>query len=232
MVDQEEECRKIIGKKDYYDILGIEKTADETQIKKAYRKLAIKFHPDKNKAKSAEEAFKKVNQAFSVLSDKKKRQNYDTFGTEEGLGMSTMPNDFNPFDIFEQFFGDLGGQGFSGFGRGPERTKVSFNDGSGTFTFYSSGFGGDSFFSGMDDGDINPFEELFFGGGRRHRERNSENNDNRSRGTNSNRRNNGQTRRDFERNMQNVTYLIQLFPLLFCIIVFFIIPSLIRMIMP
>ena len=146
MVDQEEECRRIIAKKDYYDILGIEKTADETQIKKAYRKLAIKFHPDKNKAKSAEEAFKKVNQAFSVLSDKAKRKNYDMFGTEDGPGISSMPEDFNPFDIFEQFFGDLGGAGFSGFGGGPGRTRVTFNNGSGSFTVFSSGFGGNSFF--------------------------------------------------------------------------------------
>ena len=225
MVDQEEECKRIIEKKDYYDILGIEKTADEAQIKKAYRKLAIKFHPDKNKAKNAEEAFKKVNQAFSVLSDKNKRKNYDMFGTEEGIGMSSMPADFNPFDIFEQFFGDKGE--FSGFGGGPGRTRVSFNNGSGTFTVFSSGFGGNSFFSGMDDdGDINPFEELFFGH-RRQRQRSSGNN---RRGTRTNSTNNDQSRRDFERNIKNVTLFIQLFPLLCCIIIFFIIPSMIRLI--
>ena len=67
MVDQEEECKRIIEKKDYYDILGVEKTADETQIKKAYRKLAIKFHPDKNKAKSAEEAFKKSKSSIQCF---------------------------------------------------------------------------------------------------------------------------------------------------------------------
>ena len=235
MVDQEEECKRIIEKKDYYDILGIEKTADEAQIKKAYRKLAIKFHPDKNKAKSAEEAFKKVNQAFSVLSDKTKRKNYDMFGTEEGPGISTMPEDFNPFDIFEQFFGDLGGAGFSGFGGGPGRTRVTFNNGSGSFTVFSSGFGGNSFFSGMDDdGDINPFEELFFGH-RRQRERNSGNN---NRGNNNNRnnnnrfrRNNEQERRDLERNIKNVTLFIQLFPLLCCIFIFFVIPWMIKLIL-
>ena len=226
MVDQEEECRKIIEKKDYYDILGVEKTADETQIKKAYRKLAIKFHPDKNKAKNAEEAFKKVNQAFSVLSDKKKRQNYDMFGTEEGPGMS-MPTDFNPFDIFEQFFGDLGGAEFSGFGGGPGRTRVTFNNGSGSFTVFSSGFGGNPFFSGMDgdDGDLNPFEELLFGQ-RRHRE-----NNNRSR-TSHDRRNNERARRDLERNMKNATLFVQFFPLICCVFIFFIIPWLIRTILP
>ena len=227
MVDQEEECRKIIEKKDYYDILGVEKTADETQIKKAYRKLAIKFHPDKNKAKNAEEAFKKVNQAFSVLSDKKKRQNYDMFGTEEGPGMS-IPTDFNPFDIFEQFFGDLGGAEFSGFSGGPGRTRVTFNNGSGSFTVFSSGFGGNPFFSGMDedDGDLNPFEELFFGQ-RRHRE-----NNNRSRGTSHDRRNNERARRDLERNMKNATLFVQFFPLICCVFIFFIIPWLIRTILP
>ena len=229
MEDQEEECRKIIEKKDYYDILGIEKNADEAQIKKAYRKLAIKFHPDKNKAKNAEEAFKKVNQAFSVLSDKNKRKNYDMFGTEEGPGMS-MPSDFNPFDIFEQFFGDLGGAGFSGFGRGPGRTRVTFNNGSGSFTVFSSGFGGNSFFSGMDDdGDFNPLEDLLFGN-RRQRQRNSGNN--RTRGTNSYRNNNEERGRDLERNIKNVTLFIQLFPLICCILVFFIFPWLIRLILP
>ena len=232
MADQEEECIKIIEKKDYYDILGVEKTADEAQIKRAYRKLAIKFHPDKNKAKNAEEAFKKVNQAFSVLSDKNKRKNYDMFGTEEGIGMSTMPEDFNPFDIFEQFFGDLGGSGFSGFAGGPGRTRVTFNNGSGSFTVFSSGFGGNSFFSGMDDddGDINPFEELFFGG-RRQRQRNSEERS-RTRSNNRSRMNNNQNRRDLERNMKNATLFIQLFPLICCILIFFIVPWMMRLILP
>ena len=236
MVEQEEECRKIIEKKDYYDILGIEKTADETQIKRAYRKLAIKFHPDKNKAKNAEEAFKKVNQAFSVLSDKNKRKNYDMFGTEDGPGMTTMPEDFNPFDIFEQFFGDLGGQGFSGFSGGPGRTRVTFNNGSGSFTVFSSGFDSNSFFSGMgDDEDANPFEEFFFGRRRQRKSGNnsrSDNNSNRNRGTNTNRRFNEQSRRDLERNIKNVTLFIQLFPLICCILIFFIIPWMIRLILP
>ena len=233
MDDKERECKIILEKKDYYDILGIEKTADEAQIKRAYRKLAIKFHPDKNKAKSAEEAFKKVNQAFSVLSDKTKRKNYDLFGTEEGMGMSTMPADFNPFDIFEQFFGDLGGSGFSGFSSGPGRTRVTFNNGSGSFTVFSSGFDGNSFghsfFSGMDDdGDFNPLEDLFFGGQRRQRNSNRNN----SRGTNSNRRNNEQSRRDMERNIKNATLFIQLFPLFCCTLIFFVIPWIIKLILP
>ena len=227
MVDQEEECKKIIEKKDYYDILGVEKTADETQIKRAYRKLAIKFHPDKNKAKNAEEAFKKINQAFSVLSDKNKRKNYDMFGTEEGISTA----DFNPFDIFEQFFRDIDGTGFSGFGGGPGRTRVTFNNGSGSFTVFSSGFGGNPFFSGIDedDGDIFPFEELFFGGGRRMRQRN---NGERTRTRSNNRMKNEQTRRDIERNLKNATLLVQLFPLICCIFIFFIIPWMMKFILP
>ena len=73
------------------------------------------------------------------------------FGTEDAPGMSTIPNDFNPFDIFEQFFGDLGGSDFSGFGGWPGRTRVTFNNGTGSFTVFSSGFGGNPFFSGMND---------------------------------------------------------------------------------
>ena len=76
MSSPEDECKRIIGLKDYYEILGVPKTASEEQIKKAYKKLAIKFHPDKNKCKGAEEAFKQVNQAFSVLGNKDKKAHY------------------------------------------------------------------------------------------------------------------------------------------------------------
>ena len=70
--------------KDYYKILGISKSATEDEIKKAYRKLALKFHPDKNKAPGAEDKFKEVAEAYEVLSDKKKRDVFDQYG-EEGL---------------------------------------------------------------------------------------------------------------------------------------------------
>ena len=70
--------------KDYYKILGISKNANEDDIKKAYRKLALKYHPDKNKAPGAEERFKEVAEAYEVLSDKKKRDIFDQCG-EEGL---------------------------------------------------------------------------------------------------------------------------------------------------
>lgn len=79
------ECKKIINKKDYYDILGIEKNASEEEIRKNYKKLAIKFHPDKNKSSLSSDAFKKVSHSFSVLSNKEKRNNYDKYGTEEEM---------------------------------------------------------------------------------------------------------------------------------------------------
>ena len=79
--------------RDYYAELGVSKTATEAELKKAYRKLAMKWHPDKNKEnrKQAEEKFKKISEAYDVLSDKQKRNIYDKFG-EEGLksGMGTF----------------------------------------------------------------------------------------------------------------------------------------------
>lgn len=70
--------------KNYYQILGIQKSATNDEVKKAYRKLALKFHPDKNKEKGAEEKFKEVAEAYEVLSDKSKREIYDKYG-EDGL---------------------------------------------------------------------------------------------------------------------------------------------------
>ena len=75
-----------MSKRDYYEVLGIQKGASDDEIKKAFRKLAIKYHPDKNPGnKEAEEKFKEVNEAYSVLSDKTKRQRYDQFG-HAGVG--------------------------------------------------------------------------------------------------------------------------------------------------
>jgi len=103
--------------KDYYKVLGIQKGATEDEIKKAYRKMALKYHPDKNKSAGAEEKFKEIAEAYEVLSDKKKRDIYDQYG-EEGLsgGMgSGMGNTGNtnfkytfhgdPRATFAQFFG-------------------------------------------------------------------------------------------------------------------------------
>ena len=233
MDDKERECKIILEKKDYYDILGIEKTADENQIKRAYRKLAIKFHPDKNKAKSAEEAFKKVNQAFCVLSDKNKRKNYDMFGSEEGPGISTMPDDFNPFDIFEQFFQDFGG-GSRGFTRGNGGTRFSFHNGNGSFTVFSSGFGNPFFQGDEEDNFINPFEELFGRSRTSNRDtsnrthRNENRSQNRNRNFRSNRTSREEMRKQMESNIKNAALCVQFFPLICFLFTFILFPWIIR----
>lgn len=74
-----------MSQKNYYETLGIPKTASSDEIKKAYKKMAMKYHPDRNKgSKDAEEKFKSVNEAYQVLSDEKKKKNYDQFGSAEG----------------------------------------------------------------------------------------------------------------------------------------------------
>lgn len=104
-------------KEDYYEILGIERTATEVEIKSAFRRQAMKYHPDRNPGdKQAEEQFKKVNEAFSVLSDPQKKQMYDQYGHEgvnnAGFGGFNAGN-FNDFgDIFGSMFGDIFGGGF------------------------------------------------------------------------------------------------------------------------
>lgn len=82
--------------KDYYSILGIGRSATEDEIKRAYRKLALKYHPDKNKTPDAEEKFKLIAEAYEVLSDKKKREIYDQYG-EEGLRRSTANGNASGF---------------------------------------------------------------------------------------------------------------------------------------
>ncbi|XP_021948301.1 dnaJ homolog subfamily B member 14 isoform X2 [Folsomia candida] len=81
--------KKIKGAKDYYEILGVSKEATDTDLKKAYRKLALQFHPDKNKAPGATEAFKGIGNAFAILSDAEKRKQYDLYG---GEGTSQSPS--------------------------------------------------------------------------------------------------------------------------------------------
>ena len=110
-----------MAKRDYYEVLGIIKSSSPEEIKKAYRKLALKYHPDKNKDdKAAENKFKEASEAYHVLSDKERRTNYDQFGHaafEGGQGRGGFGNfDFSEFstsfsDIFEDFFGDFGGMG-------------------------------------------------------------------------------------------------------------------------
>jgi len=88
---------------DYYKLLGVSKSASQEEMKKAYRKLALKYHPDKNKGnKAAEEKFKEINEAYAVLSDKEKRQQYDQFGS------TGFHQRFSREDIFRDFdLGDL-----------------------------------------------------------------------------------------------------------------------------
>ena len=112
------------NKRDYYEILGVERNATETEIKKAYRKVAIKFHPDKNPDnKEAEEKFKEAAEAYEVLRDSQKRQIYDQYGHQglEGAGFSGFggfEDIFSSFgDIFEDFFGFSSRGGASGRGR-------------------------------------------------------------------------------------------------------------------
>ena len=134
--------------KDYYQILGVEKKATPEEIKKAYRQLALKYHPDRNQGnKEAEERFKEINEAYAVLNDSKKRQQYDMWGS------TRFQQTYSPEDIFKGFdFGNLrdvfdslgrnrGVRGFddlfgsmSGPGRGRTRTIIINEGGPGAFS--------------------------------------------------------------------------------------------------
>jgi DnaJ-class molecular chaperone len=137
-----------MANEDYYKILGISKSATEADVKKAYRKLALQYHPDRNKGdKAAEEKFKEVNKAYEVLSDAQKRQTYDQFGAaafEQG-----GPSGQGPFGAGGPF-GGFGGQQGSPF----------------TYTYTTNGNGPQGFDFGG-GGFSDPFEifEQFFGGG-------------------------------------------------------------------
>ena len=123
-----------MSKRDYYEVLGVNKSAKKEEIKKAYRKLALKFHPDKNKGdKGAEEKFKEASEAYHVLSDDKRKASYDQFGHADfqggggqgGFGNFDFSSSFS--DIFEDVFGDLGDFGFSS-GRSRRRSNNRGND--------------------------------------------------------------------------------------------------------
>ena len=108
-------------KRDYYEVLGLTKTASEDDIKKAYRKIAIKYHPDRNPGdKEAEEKFKEAAEAYNVLHDPQKRQQYDQFGFAGPMGGAGGFDGFgaqmNMDDIFSMFGDIFGGHGFGGFG--------------------------------------------------------------------------------------------------------------------
>ena len=118
-----------MSEKDYYKILGVEKSATDTEIKKAYRKLAMKYHPDHTKGdKSAEEKFKQVSEAYAVLSDKEKRKQYDQFGSTGFHQRFTQEDIFRGFDfsdIFREF--GFGGSSFTGGRKG--NVRFSFGGG-------------------------------------------------------------------------------------------------------
>jgi DnaJ-class molecular chaperone len=124
-------------KRDYYDVLGVSKTASAAELKTAYRKLALEWHPDRNKSAEAESKFKEINEAYQVLSDPKKKQAYDQFG----------------HTAFEPGMGGGAGGPFGGFSQ------------QGPFTYYYSTSGGGNPFGDL-GGFSDPFEifEQFFGG--------------------------------------------------------------------
>src|ERR671921_1847355 len=127
-----------MSKRDYYEVLGVPRAASKDDIKTAYRKLALQYHPDRNKSSGAEEKFKEISEAYAVLSDDTKRKRYDTYGhvgTEDAFRGSEANFDevfkdigFGGFrDIFEQVFGGRGG--FGGVGGGSDPFGFGFNFG-------------------------------------------------------------------------------------------------------
>jgi len=131
-----------MGDTEYYDLLGVSKDTDNKLIKKAYRKLALKYHPDKapeEKKKEYEDKFKQISEAYSILSDPEKRELYDKFGKEAVNGAGGQGA--NPFDIFNQIFGSgFGGFGGSGFPPGVHVRMGGMGGMGGPFGFHQTNF--------------------------------------------------------------------------------------------
>ena len=122
-------------KRDYYEVLGIDKSASDADIKKAYRKMAKKYHPDINKEPGAEEKFKEINEAYEVLSDANKKAAYDAYGfagvdPNSGFGGFGSQGGFSGFDDLGDIFSSFMGGGFGGFGssRSSARTQPMKGD--------------------------------------------------------------------------------------------------------
>lgn len=118
-----------MSKRDYYEILGISQNASQDEIKKVYRKLAMKYHPDRNPDdSSAEEKFKEIGEAYAVLSDQNKRARYNRYGHEavgaRDFGGSPFGESFDPFELFRSVFSGFGGDIFGQYGRGSGRQRI------------------------------------------------------------------------------------------------------------
>lgn len=178
-------------KRDYYEVLGVNKSATDAEIKKAYRKLAKKYHPDMNKDNpKAEELFKEVTEAYEVLSDKEKRKLYDQFGHaafDEGAGQGGAYNAGGQgFGSGAGGFGGFGGQGFrGGFSGGGGFGNSGFGGfGSGNFgsggggSFHFNGNSGDGYQEYYYTGDnLDDIFDGFFGGSRKGRSRSKDGED-------------------------------------------------------
>ena len=208
------------NQKDYYEVLGVKKDATKDEIRKAYKKLALRWHPDKNpdNKKEAEEKFKEIAEAYSVLSDPDKRREYDNRDSPNFQGFEFNTTNFDPFSMFNDFFKDDPFGSFGNFGFGKDKfgmnnhhsniekeieeihKKISnlhmgnmgrgFND-----NFFSSGF------------DKDPFDDDFFNFGN-----NLRNNNNNSNSNNNQERNYNYEEHDFddedEPKSRKITYMV------------------------
>ncbi|KAK8518168.1 hypothetical protein V6N13_027649 [Hibiscus sabdariffa] len=155
---------------DPYKVLGVEKNASQREIQKAFHKLSLQYHPDKNKSKSAQEKFAEINNAYDILSDEQKRKNYDLYGDEKGapgFDAGGNPGNHGGYTFFTG-----GGPGQSGFTSGPGGWQhMGGQESSQSFSFSFSGPGGSRSFSSHGGGpgsfgfDMDDMFSGFFGGG-------------------------------------------------------------------